>query len=117
MLFVCSDHIIILSTTTTLLLLLQGKTNFFERRVGEYQKAGVMQSQQQSLEQPIYRQNQNEVTDQSLAKLRECKSDEKIACTNVESARGISSVDVVNKTVPGKLLGQNRARLILEADF
>lgn len=23
---------------------LQGKTNFFERRVGEYQKAGVMSS-------------------------------------------------------------------------
>jgi ribonucleoside-diphosphate reductase subunit M2 len=23
---------------------LQGKTNFFERRVGEYQRAGVMQS-------------------------------------------------------------------------
>jgi len=23
---------------------LQGKTNFFERRVGEYQKAGVMNS-------------------------------------------------------------------------
>lgn len=23
---------------------LQGKSNFFERRVGEYQKAGVMQS-------------------------------------------------------------------------
>ena len=26
------------------LISLQGKTNFFERRVGEYQKAGVMQS-------------------------------------------------------------------------
>jgi len=26
------------------LISLQGKTNFFERRVGEYQKAGVMAS-------------------------------------------------------------------------
>ena len=26
------------------LISLQGKTNFFERRVGEYQKAGVMES-------------------------------------------------------------------------
>lgn len=25
---------------------LQGKTNFFERRVGEYQKAGVMSSKE-----------------------------------------------------------------------
>jgi len=25
---------------------LQGKTNFFERRVGEYQKAGVMNSKE-----------------------------------------------------------------------
>lgn len=29
------------------LISLQGKTNFFERRVGEYQKAGVMQKQQE----------------------------------------------------------------------
>lgn len=29
------------------LISLQGKTNFFERRVGEYQKSGVMNSQQQ----------------------------------------------------------------------
>eukprot|EP00972_Heterocapsa_arctica_P019705 2907425-Heterocapsa_arctica.AAC.1 len=27
------------------LISLQGKTNFFEKRVGEYQKAGVMNSQ------------------------------------------------------------------------
>jgi ribonucleotide reductase beta subunit family protein with ferritin-like domain len=26
------------------LISLQGKTNFFEKRVGEYQKAGVMES-------------------------------------------------------------------------
>lgn len=31
------------------LISLAGKTNFFERRVGEYQKAGVMEGQQQAL--------------------------------------------------------------------
>lgn len=28
---------------------LQGKSNFFERRVGEYQKAGVMSNMQRTL--------------------------------------------------------------------
>ena len=32
------------------LISLQGKTNFFEKRVGEYQKAGVMASAGESIE-------------------------------------------------------------------
>ena len=30
------------------LIALQGKTNFFEKRVGEYQKAGVTSSQEEN---------------------------------------------------------------------
>lgn len=32
----------------------QGKTNFFERRVGEYQRAGVMGGAQQNGERQAY---------------------------------------------------------------
>jgi len=34
------------------LISLQGKTNFFEKRVGEYQKAGVMASAAEGAEGP-----------------------------------------------------------------
>lgn len=32
---------------------LQGKTNFFEKRVGDYQKAGVMAGQEKGTEEAV----------------------------------------------------------------
>jgi len=34
---------------------LQGKTNFFEKRVGDYQKAGVMESTKKKMEVPVFK--------------------------------------------------------------
>lgn len=59
---------------------LEGKTNFFEKRVGEYQKSGVMASLQQhphkDQQQQQQLQNQNQEQEQQSANNKQIKRDD-----------------------------------------